>query len=161
MSGPTVLVSGAGGKLGRRVVELLLEDGYPGTIIAGTRDPGLLAFGADNVEPRLLDWTDAASLATAFAGADRALIVSGDDLRNRAENQVRAVNAAVKAGVGYLGYTSMLTPGLYQHIPIAPSHLATEQALDESGVAYAALQNLWYADSLIDQVHGSGEQAFR
>jgi NAD(P)H dehydrogenase (quinone) len=45
----------------------------------------------------------------------------------------------------------MLSPELYQHIPIAPSHLATEQAMDESGVAYASLQNVWYADGLIDQ----------
>jgi NAD(P)H dehydrogenase (quinone) len=153
MSGPVILVSGAGGKLGRRVVDLLVESHYPGQIVAGTRDPGLLSgLKAHGVEVRRLDWLDEGSLGEAFAGVDRALIVSGDNLQKRAENQVRAVNAAVKAGVGYLSYTSMLSPELYQHIPIAPSHLATEQAMDESGVAYASLQNMWYADGLIDQL---------
>jgi NAD(P)H dehydrogenase (quinone) len=150
-SEPVVLVSGAGGQLGRRVVELLLEQRFGGTIVAGARDPAKLAdFAAKGVEVRRLDWEDAASLAAAFKGIDRVLLISGDQLQNRSENQVRAVNAAAAAGVEYIAYTSMKSPETYQHIPIAPSHLATEQALAASGVPHLAMQNLWYTDGLID-----------
>jgi NAD(P)H dehydrogenase (quinone) len=148
---PTVLVTGAGGNLGGRVVELLLEQNYPGKIIAGTRDPSkLAAFSSRGVETRRLDWDDEAALAASFAGADRALIISGDKLEGRSEKHVRTVEAAAAAGVKHLSYTSMLAPERYQDIPIAPSHLATEQALQRSGVPYVALRNLWYTEVLID-----------
>jgi NAD(P)H dehydrogenase (quinone) len=155
---PTVLVTGAAGKLGRQVVDLLLAKGV--TVIAGTRDPAKLAsLAAKGVEVRRLDWTDEPSLAAAFSGIDRALLISGDQLPNRSENQVRAVNAATRAGVKFIAYTSMVSPERYQHIPIAPSHLATEQAIKASGMAYAILQNMWYPDGLVDALKraiGSG-----
>lgn len=151
MPSPNVLISGAGGQLGRRVVELLLEENYPGTIVAGTRDPAKLSgFAARGVTVRRLDWDDEASLKSAFAGVERALLISGNDLDRRGERQVRAVNAAVAAGVRHLSYTSMPTPERHQDIPIAPSHLETEEAIKASGVSHALLQNMWYADGLID-----------
>jgi NAD(P)H dehydrogenase (quinone) len=150
-SEPTVLVTGAGGRFGARVIELLLEQNYPGRIIAGTRDPlKLSALSSRGVDIRRLDWDDVASLRPAFAGADRALIISGDKLEGRSEKHVRTVEAAAAAGVKHLSYTSMLGPERHQDIPIAPSHLATEQALQRSGVAYLTLQNLWYTEVLID-----------
>ena len=39
MTSPTLFVAGASGKLGRRVVELLLERGHDGKIIVGSRTP--------------------------------------------------------------------------------------------------------------------------
>jgi NAD(P)H dehydrogenase (quinone) len=144
------MVSGAGGQLGRQVVDLLREQGFGRRIVAGTRNPGKLTeLSSQGVHVRRLDWEDEGSLAPALAGVDRLLIVSGDQLPNRAENQVRLVNAAKAAGVKHLTYTSMIAPERYQHIPIAPSHLATEQAIKASGLGYAILQNYWYPDGLI------------
>jgi NAD(P)H dehydrogenase (quinone) len=148
---PTVMISGAGGQLGRQVVELLRKQGFGGRIVAGTRHPAKLAdLAAQGIEVRRLDWEDESSLAPALAGVDRLLLISGDQLPNRSENQVRLVNAATAAGVKHITYTSMVAPERYQHIPIAPSHLATEQALKASGLGYAILQNLWYPDQLIE-----------
>ena len=70
MTKPTLFVSGAAGKLGRLVVASLLEKGYDGKIIAGTRDPGKLA-GLEGVEVRRADFTDKAGLVKALAGVDR------------------------------------------------------------------------------------------
>ena len=52
---PTLFISGAGGKLGRLVVASLLEKGYAGKIIAGTRKPEELAFpGVESARPTSL-----------------------------------------------------------------------------------------------------------
>lgn len=148
---PTILISGAGGQLGRQVVGRLVAAGHGGRIVAGTRDPEKLGdLAGPGIEVRRLDWTDEASLPVALAGIDRLLLISGDQLPHRAENQLRVVRAAVAAGVKHISYTSMRSPERYPHIPIAPSHLATEEAIKASGIAYAILQNLWYPDNLID-----------
>ena len=54
---PTLFVSGASGKMGRRVVELLLERGAGGRLIAGSRTPAKLA-GIAGVETRHADFDD-------------------------------------------------------------------------------------------------------
>jgi NAD(P)H dehydrogenase (quinone) len=148
----TVLVTGAAGQLGRLAVDQLVAKGGA-KIIAGTRDPSKLAgLAIKGVEVRALDWTDPATLATAFAGVDRVLLISGDQLENRSENQVRAVEAAAKAGVGHIVYTSMAAPADNLRIPIAPSHDATERALAASGVPATILRNFWYTDGLVDNL---------
>src|SRR5512138_3822821 len=102
---PTLLVTGASGKLGRRVLELLLE-ADAGTIIAATRTPDKLAdFAARGVTVRQADFDDPASLKAAFAGVDRLLLISTDliDFEGRRLRQHQnAVNAADEAGVKHL-----------------------------------------------------------
>ncbi len=151
MSTPTLLVTGANGQLGRRVVQLLRDSGA--SVVAGSRDPsklaGLAAIGAST---RRIDFEDAASLAAGFAGIDRVLIVSTDALMvegQRERQQVAAAEAAIRAGVKHVVYTSMLDPADNLHIPIAPSHHATERTLGASGVPHTILRNSWYAETLV------------
>ena len=151
MADPTILVSGAGGKLGRRVAELLLEAG--GTkVIAGSRDPARLAnLAARGAELRRVDFDDPA-LAAAFAGVDRLLIVSTDalDVPGRRLAQHRAaVAAAEAAGVGHVVYTSMPNPEPGSPVPFAPDHYGTERALAESRLGWTVLRDSWYAEVLL------------
>jgi len=99
---PTLLVTGASGQLGRRVVELLL-DAKAGRVIATTRTPEKLAsLAARGAEIRRADFADPASLRAAFGGADRLLLISTGDLFPlglRLGQQRAAVAAAVAAGV--------------------------------------------------------------
>src|SRR4051812_9522664 len=75
---PTLLVTGASGQMGHRVIELLLEK-QGGTIIAATRSPEKLAdFAQRGVIVRAADFDDPASLAEAFKGVDRLLLISTD-----------------------------------------------------------------------------------
>ncbi|MBU1304013.1 MAG: NAD(P)H-binding protein, partial [Alphaproteobacteria bacterium] len=79
----TLLVTGAGGQLGRIVVEELLAKGAT-KIVAGTRDTAKLAdLAARGVEVRKVDFNDAASLPAAFAGVGRLLIISTDGIGTR------------------------------------------------------------------------------
>jgi len=151
MTEPTILVSGAGGQLGRRVVELLLE-ARGARVIAGSRDPGKLAdLAARGVELRRVDFEDP-KLAQAFAGVDRLLIVSTDALdepgRRLAQHRA-AVAAAEAAGVPHVVYTSMLNPEPGSPVPFAPDHHGTEQALAASRLGWTVLRSSWYAELLI------------
>ncbi|MCL2894540.1 SDR family oxidoreductase [Brenneria tiliae] len=149
---PTLLVTGASGHLGRRVVEYLL-DGGAANVVAATRNPdGLADLAARGAETRKADFDDPATLESAFAGVDRLLIVSApdtpDDPSRRRRQHLAAVDAAHKAGVRHIVYTSMLNPEPGSPIPFAPDHYATEQAIEKSGIPFTILRPSWYADSI-------------
>ena len=127
---PTLFVSGANGKLGRRVIELLLERNYPGKIIAGSRTPEKL--GLAGVETRRADFTDKAGQVGA-----------------RLAGHLTAIEAARIAGVKEIAYTSMLNPEPPSAITFAPEHHGTEEALRASGIGYTILRNNWYAENLL------------
>ena len=82
----TVVVTGATGHLGRLVVEALLDRGVPAADITATgRSLDKLAdLAARGVTVAVADYTDAASLDAAFAGADTLLLVSSNDFNDRA-----------------------------------------------------------------------------
>lgn len=152
--GQKILVTGAAGQLGRRVIHHLLET-YKvpaGDIIAATRNPEQLAeLAARGITTRRADFDDAASLATAFAGADRLLIISTDALAQKGHRLAQhkaAVEAAAKAGAKHFFYTSMPAPD-NSLVSFAPDHLGTEQAIKASGVDYTIFRNAWYWDNFL------------
>jgi NAD(P)H dehydrogenase (quinone) len=150
-----LLVTGASGHLGRRVIELLLESG-PGRIIATTRSPDKLAdLAARGVEVRAADFDDPSSLAGAFAGADRLLLISTDALDGtdrRIVQHSNAVAAAERAGVKHVVYTSLTRPEPGSPIAIAPDHYATEQALAASSLDWTVLRNNVYTDMFLQSL---------
>jgi NAD(P)H dehydrogenase (quinone) len=131
----TLLVTGASGHLGRRVLELLLET-QTGQIIATTRTPEKLAdFAQRGVIVRQADFDDPASLVTAFTGADRLLLISTDVIGVpglRIQQHTNAVKAAEEAEVSHVVYTSLINPEPGTPIAIAPDHYETELALAQS-----------------------------
>lgn len=144
----TLLVTGAGGNLGRLAVEELLARGAT-RIIAGTRDIARLAdLAAKGVEVRQLDFDDATSLAKAFAGVDRALIVS-TVAANRTQQQSDAVKAAKAAGVKHLVYTSAPNARPNASVGGIADHFWTEQAIAASGLDFTLLRNHIYSDMTI------------
>ena len=149
----TIVVTGATGQLGRLVVEQLLELGVtPDQVVAGTRRPEALADLADRgVRVALVDFDDPASLAAAFAGATKVLIVSGTDIGRRVGQHTAAAEAARAAGVGLIAYTSAphadTTP-----MRLADEHRATEQAIAALGVPYTFLRNGWYFENYTAQI---------
>lgn len=149
---PRILIAGAGGKLGHRVVEILQEQGYP-NLVAATRNPEKLhQFTKKGIEIRNADFNDPESLAKAFADIDRLLLISTDDLHTpgvRIHQHTNAIEAAKNAGISHIVYTSMPNPDQAGDIPFAPDHVATEQALKTSGLDFTSLRVNWYADNLL------------
>src|SRR5215207_578206 len=146
MSG-SILVSGASGHLGRQVVENLLGRVAPSSIVATTRSPERLAdVAARGVIVRHADFDDDASLDAAFAGVDRALLISTDSLDKpgqRVAQHRRAIKAFARAGVKHLAYTSIVNP-VGSLITLSKDHAETERALAESGLHYTVLRNNMY-----------------
>ncbi|MCR4267145.1 SDR family oxidoreductase [Nitratireductor sp. ZSWI3] len=149
----TILVTGASGQLGQRVLHHLLEKVPAGRVIAASRDPSkLAAFASRGVATRKVDFDDAASLPTAFAGVDTLLIVSTDALGEpgrRIAQHKAAVAAAVAAGVKRIAYTSMPKPEPGNPVLFAGDHYATEQAIKASGIPYTIFRNSWYQENLL------------
>lgn len=150
---PTLFISGAGGKLGRLVVEQLLARGYEGKIIAGTRNPGKLA-DLKGVEVRQADFTDEDGLVKALTGADKMLLISTDALGTRLAHHKTAVAAARRAGIKEIAYTSMPAPEQPSAITFAPEHLGTEEAIKASGIPYTILRMTWYSENLLGSLPG-------
>ncbi|WP_395831178.1 SDR family NAD(P)-dependent oxidoreductase [Archangium violaceum] len=152
----TLLITGASGQLGRRVLHHLLESNEvsPARIIATTREPARLAeLAARGVSVRHADFNDAASLEKAFAGADRILIISTDELDlvggKRLRQHETAVAVARKVGATHLAYTSMLSPEPGSPFLLASDHYGTEQALKASGLSYTIFRTNSYFENLM------------
>jgi NAD(P)H dehydrogenase (quinone) len=146
----TLLVTGASGHLGQRVGELLL--GGPDRLVLGTRHPAkLAALAASGAAVRTADFDRSDTLAEAFAGVDRMLLISTDALDRpgrRLRQHLAVVEAAARAGVRHVVYTSLTHPEPDSPVLIAPDHWGTEQALAASGMGYTVLRNNLYTDHL-------------
>jgi len=148
----TLLITGASGHLGRRVAELLLEAGQH-HIVLTTRTPAKLAdLARRGALVRAADFDDPASLAPAFAGADRLLLVSTATLDlpgHRVAQHRAAIAAAAQAGVRHIIYTSLTNAVPSSIMSLAPDHALTEQALAASSLTWTVLRNNLYADNLL------------
>ncbi|MBA4247080.1 MAG: NAD(P)-dependent oxidoreductase [Microbacterium sp.] len=144
----TTLITGATGHLGRLAIEALLDRGVDtATIVGSGRAVEKAAdLAARGVRIVAADYTDAASLDAAFAGVDRLVLVSSSEMGQRATQHQAVIDAAVRAGVQHIVYTSVLDAEETALI-LAPEHKATEQAIRASGIPFTILRNGWYTEN--------------
>jgi NAD(P)H dehydrogenase (quinone) len=150
----SVVVTGATGQLGRLTVEALLRRGVPASdVVATGRDvTGIKDLAERGVVVRRADFTDPDSLTTAFAGADKLLLISASiPVDERVANHRRAIDAALAAGVSLVAYTSTLQADTAATI-IGATHRATEQYLRERRVPSVLLRNGWYLENYTGQL---------
>ena len=143
----TYAVTGATGKLGRLVLDELLEQANPADIVALARDPSALsAYAQKGIAVRKADYDDPGSLKAALQGVDRVLLISGNAVGQRERQHGNLIDAAKEAGVSYLAYTSILK-GDKSRLALAPEHVATETLLAQSGLNYDVLRHGWYSEN--------------
>lgn len=150
-----LLVTGATGKLGSKVVETLLKTVPASQLAVSVRNPEKAeSLRAQGVDVRQGDFDQPASLDAAFAGIDRILIISADgDTETRIRQHTNAVEAAARAGVGFIAYTSVAN-AMDNKIFLAAPHQATEQAILKTGIPYSFLRNNWYIENEIASIQG-------
>ena len=143
----SIVITGASGQLGRLTAELILDRVPASEVILTTRRPEALSDLAERgAIVRSADFDRPETLAKAFAGGQRLLLISADDLGRRAAQHRSAIEAAREAGVHHVAYTSYLNPVEENPAVITPSHRDTEKALRESDLAWTSLRHAFYAE---------------
>lgn len=148
-----ILVTGATGKLGTKVVETLLKSVPAHQLAVSVRQPEKAEhLRARGVDVRHGDFDRPETLETAFQGIDRLLIISTDgDNETRIRQHTNAVNAAQRAQVGFIAYTSLANAN-ESRLALAEVHRVTEEAIANTGIPYSFLRSNWYLENEIGTV---------
>ncbi|MFE4463877.1 NAD(P)H-binding protein [Oerskovia sp. NPDC056781] len=153
-----IAVTAATGHLGHLVVDSLLEHGVaPERVVAAVRTPTKAADLAERgVVVREADYSRPETLATALAGVDVLLLVSGSEVGQRVRQHANVVEAAKAAGVRHLVYTSA-PRATTSALVLAPEHKATEELIATSGLSATILRNGWYTENYLAAVEQARE----
>lgn len=142
-----IVVTGATGQLGRLVVASLLKNIPAAQIVAAVRNiekaSDLAALG---VQVRQADYGQPGDWEAALKGADRVLLISSSEIGRRVEQHCTVIDAAKRAGVKLLAYTSVLHADT-SILGLAGEHKDTEAAIRASGLPYVFLRNGWYTEN--------------
>ncbi|NIF54515.1 NAD(P)H-binding protein [Burkholderia sp. Ax-1724] len=137
-------ITGATGHLGREVITNLARLKQPNRgVVACTRHPETADLPTDIVnEVRYADFGNPASLLEAFSGVDTLLMISveGND-EDRIRLHATAVDAARRAGVKRIVYTSFFDVAPASPSAVARVHRLTEAHIMASGCAWTMLRN--------------------
>lgn len=148
----TIAITGATGQLGRLVIEKLKTRVAAGEIIALARDPSKAADLGVGV--RVGDYTQPAALKAALAGVDTLLLISSNEIGQRAAQHRNVIEAAKAAGVKRIVYTSLLHADV-STLSLAGEHRETEAMLRASGIPATILRNGWYTENYTGSIGGA------
>ncbi|MBT9499539.1 MAG: SDR family oxidoreductase [Zoogloea sp.] len=142
-----IVITGASGQLGRLVIEALLHTLPASEIVAAVRTPAKVSdLAARGVQVRQADYTQPATLDAAFQGADKLLLISSSEVGQRVPQHRAVIDAAQRAGVKLLAYTSLLHADV-SPLGLAAEHQETEALLRASGLPHVILRNGWYTEN--------------
>jgi NAD(P)H dehydrogenase (quinone) len=140
-------ITGATGQLGRLVIDALMRTIPADRIVAAVRDPAKARNLAERgVIVREADYDRPDTLAKALTGVDKLLLISSTEVTGRLPQHRAVIEAAGRAGVSLIAYTSML------HADTSPARLAvehrqTEEVIAASGLPAVILRNGWYTEN--------------
>lgn len=144
----TLLLTGATGQLGTLIGKHLAGRGA--AFVAGSRTP---APGG-----RRVDFTDPAGLDEAFGGVTKLILIS-TNAEDRLTQHRTAIDAAQRAGVRHIVYTSV-TEAAQSPLALAADHKATEEAIRATGIPFTFLRNNMYHENYTGQLAHT-EDTFR
>lgn len=142
-----IAITGASGQLGRLVIKQLLEKVPASDIVTLVRDVNKVAdLSAKGVQVKAADYNQPEALASALQGVDKVLLISSSEVGQRAVQHRNVIDAAVKAGVKLVAYTSLLHADK-SPLALAEEHKQTEALLKASGLPHVLLRNGWYTEN--------------
>ena len=142
-----IAITGANGQLGELVIKGLLETTPAGEIIAAVRSPEKAQALRDlGVQVREADYDRPKTLAMAFEGVKKLLLISAVIPGERLRQHRAVIDAAKHSGVKFIAYTSLLRADR-SDLLLAAEHKATEHYLKDSGVGFILLRNGWYLEN--------------
>lgn len=143
-------ISGASGHLGRAVLEHIAASGTDVKLVAISRTPDV---SGREVEGRLGDYDRPETLAAAYAGLDRLLIIPSADLRQgvRGVQYVAAIDAAVAAGVKHIVLLSALGTRKQEEPANGASYWVAEQHLIKTAPVWTIVRMSYYAEAFAQE----------
>ncbi|NYI04291.1 SDR family oxidoreductase [Allostreptomyces psammosilenae] len=147
-----IVITGATGQLGRLVIDGLLEKVPAERVAAVVRDRDRAAdLAARGVQLRIADYDRPETLRDAFRAGEKVLLISGTEAGRRVPQHTAVVDAARRAGVALLAYTSVLG-GPEADFLLADDHRETERVILGSGLPHVLLRNGWYHENYTGQL---------
>ena len=147
-----ILLNGVDGNFGGKAAKILLERWpHEALIFTAPTEKGLEKYKGLGVELRIADFNDEEGLVKAFTGADTMVLISMPFVGpKRRATQKKALDAAVKAGVKKLVYTSIVGAGekdidTYE----VNDHVWFEAYVKEQPIHYLFLRDSQYAEAMV------------
>ncbi|MEE3876677.1 SDR family oxidoreductase [Vibrio sp. YYF0003] len=147
-----IAVTGATGQLGQLVIKHLLNKVEPQQIVALVRNIEKAAsLSSLGVQVRQADYSKPETLESALDGVAKLLLISSSEVGQRASQHKNVIDAAKKAGVELLAYTSLLHADT-SPLALAEEHVETEAYLKQAEVPHVLLRNGWYTENYLASV---------
>ncbi len=152
-----ILVTGATGQIATAVITTLLCQLPSSQIAAFVRNPTKATqLQAQGLDIRIGSYDDLDSLDRAMQGIDTVLLISGTEEGKRVQQHQNVVDAAKKARVKRIAYTSrnLRNPETLANT-LMHEHFQTEDAIKASGLAYTIFRNSLYMDAIPQFIGGA------
>jgi NAD(P)H dehydrogenase (quinone) len=150
-----IVVTGATGHLGRLVIAALLKKVPASGVVAVVRNVekarDLAALG---VQVRHADYNQPLMWDAALKGVDKVLLISSSEVGQRTKQHRAVIDAAKRAGVKLLAYTSVLRADT-SPLGLAAEHKATEALIRASGIPFTLLRHGWYTENYTAGISGA------
>src|SRR3984885_13185821 len=150
-------VSGASGHLGRAVVSELLQRADRHELVAISRSPETVTGAAQG---RFGDYDRPESLAEAYAGLDRLLVITtvAPEPGKRGTQVIAAIDAAVTAGVKHIVLMSAVGTRREEEPARGASYWRGEQHLIAAAPAWTILRMNFYAEAFVQLAQAALKQ---
>ena len=149
-----ILITGSTGNLGSATIEYLLNKIPATNIVALARNyEKANDLKEKGVEVRIGNYDDYQSMVKACRWVDKILLISSNEIGNRAKQHINVINAAKEADVKHIIYTSFIRQKDDPNSAlwfIAKDHIETENHLINSGINYTLFKNGFYMDMITD-----------
>lgn len=156
MDDELIVVTGASGRVGRRLAVRLAAEGAHQRLVVRSADRAPELPGTETEVALSPGYTDVASMRAAFAGAGTVFLVSARESADRVTEHRAAVDAAVDAGVGRIVYLSFMGAAPDATFTFARDHWATEEHIRASGLRFTFLRDCLYHDAIVRFVGEDG-----
>jgi NAD(P)H dehydrogenase (quinone) len=143
---PSIGITGATGKLGGRVAFHLSAAGLHQRLLV--RDPTRAPQLSNATSVQFTSYGDTDTSVRALSGIKLLYMVSASESEDRLEQHKLFVDAAVKANVQHIIYTSFVGANKDATFTLARDHWATEEHIRKSGLTYTFLRDNFYIDFL-------------
>lgn len=145
-----ILVTGASGNVGSRLVRELVAAGVPTRALVRRTDAAaeLQELGAEAI---VGTFEDAEALRHAARGVERVYVVSPPGADGMIAQQVAVVEAAKAEGVRHVVKQSSIGTDLDTEASIVVAHRRIEEAIEDSGMSWTHLRPHWFMQNELGQ----------